>query len=115
MPSFGLTSVNSKFSKITLKRGKIGSVWQVADSDDWKGALTFKGQKLSAVSDSRRETFHLLVAQANRIVLGCAPDDEAGAIEALNLRNRRIEKAAQEINASAGKTVAIVRSSGVSI
>ena len=76
-----------------LKRGrdKIGSVGKSSPDGAFKGAwvanVTYKGRKLQATGGLSDSAFYDIVAQCNRIDLGVAPDDAAGAKAALEKRN----------------------------
>lgn len=103
-------------SAIHYQRKKIGSVWLPPNGDgSWSAAMNFKGRKLSVKANSKSMAFLEIVAQANRVALGCEPEDQAGAREALADRNDRIDAEALEANKAAGRIVYTVSSSKVDV
>ena len=115
MPNFILKSRTPTMSAIHFQRKKIGSIWQPADSDQWNATLTIKGRKLAIKADSKQEAFAEIVAQANRVQLGCEPEDQAGARAKLAARNAAIQDRADRINAEAGARIVKVTNSRVDV
>ena len=113
--NFILKSRTETMSAIHHQRKKVGSVWQPAGSDQWSASMDFKGRKLSLKADSKDMAWIEIVAQANRVALGCEPEDQAGAREALNKRNEAIDAEAREINKAAGRIIVKVSNSRVDV
>ena len=115
MPNFILKSRTPTMSAIHFQRKKIGSIWQPADSTEWSATLTIKGRKLSIKADSKQMAFAEIVAQANRVSLGCEPEDQAGARAKLAARNAALDARAEAINKEAGARIVKVTSSRVDV
>lgn len=96
MPSFNMRPISGTVFSVALGREKIGTVVKSSEGSafkgDYVGNATYAKRKLTSRHLTASGAFQELVAQMNRIELGVAPDDAAGARVALAEHNRRIDE-----------------------
>lgn len=116
MAKFQLKRVSEDFFRIEIRRQKAGSVWRKAGEASWSASIETKRGKVTLDGfETHSWAFMEIVAAANRVSLGVAHDDQAGAREALQRRNEKVEEAARRINQEAGRQVVQVSSSRVDV
>jgi hypothetical protein len=96
MGSFSLKQVSGAVYNIVHDRAKVGSVVKSSPDGKFKGDWVanmeaVRGRKLQAIDRTVSGAFQEVVAQDNRLALGVAKDDHAGAVKALAELNRKIE------------------------